>query len=207
MAVKILCPYCSIGIQPVSRGHYILSSQYYEEHLKELYYKIVHLGECPFCRRHIVVITDRKVIDDSKLIDYEPKLYKVTASEFIPQNIREDFIEAKMCLQINAIKAAATMSRRALQNSAFEKGAPDKRLIEQLKWMLDQGIITKSLYDLAEKIRIIGNDAAHPSKDGIDQVTKEEAETIVKFLEKYLDHVYVTPKEIEELEKKESSQK
>jgi len=205
MAIKILCPYCNTCIQPVSRGHYFLS-EYYKNDLPQFYNKYVHVGECPYCRRHVLLVTNKDNIENSQLIDYEPKLSKVTASEFIPQNIREDFIEAKMCLQINAIKAAATMSRRALQSSAVEKGAPDKRLIEQLKWMLDQGIITKSLYDLAEKIRIIGNDAAHPSKDGIDQVKKEEADTIVKFLEKYLDHVYITPKEIEELEKKETSQ-
>lgn len=207
MAVKILCPYCGIGIQPISKSHYHLTGRYWKEHHKDdLYYKWVHLGECPYCRQHIIVITDGEALEDCELIDYQPKLYEVTASEFIPQNIREDFIEAKRCLQINAIKAAATMSRRALQSSAFEKGAPDKRLIEQLKWMFEQGIITKSLYNLAEKIRIIGNDAAHPSRDGIDEVKKEEAETIVKFLEKYLDHVYITPREVEELEKKEASQ-
>jgi len=171
--------------------------------MPDLYYKFVHIGECPQCRHHIVVIAGSEVLEDAELIDYQPKLSKVIASEFIPDNIRDDFVEAKMCLQMDAIKAAAAMSRRALQSSAYEKGAPDKKLLDQLKWMFEQGIITKSLYNLAEKIRIIGNEGAHPSKDGIDEVKKKESETIVKFLEKYLDHVYITPREIEELEKKE----
>jgi hypothetical protein len=192
MSVNLECPYCSICILPISVA----------AEIDDLKGNFVHLAECPSCGEHFVVNTDEEDIGVSQVIELQPPGCKVKVSDHIPQNIRDDFIEAKICLRIGAIKAAATMSRRALQSSVVESGAPKDRLIKQLKWMSEHEIITKPIYNLAEQIRIIGNDAAHPSQDGIDEVKKEEVETIVSFLEKYLDHVYVTPKEIEESRKK-----
>jgi hypothetical protein len=59
-----------------------------------------------------------------------------------------------------------------------------------IDWVHAQGKITNSLRDMAHKIKLGGNRAAHPS-DRI--LSEEDANAVVDFTLEYFQHVYVTP--------------
>lgn len=122
--------------------------------------------------------------------------------ERIPEKIRNDFLEAKGCLGTEAYKGTITMCRRAIQNTAIEKGAKKKDLFGQLNELVSKGIIPTSLEKLSHKIRSMGNYGAHPDKDGLDEVKEKDAKEILEFLEHFLTYVFVMPKRVEELESK-----
>ena len=109
----------------------------------------------------------------------------------VPEQVADDYEEAAGCLISGHYKAAAAMARRAVQGTCIDLGAkPGATLYGQIDDLQAQGHITKRLAELAHKIRVLGNDAAHPGKDGLDIVTAEEAKQTVDFLEHMLQHVF-----------------
>jgi hypothetical protein len=78
-----------------------------------------------------------------------------------------------------------------LQNACIEQGATaGGNLVSQLHELAKNGVVTKSLKEWGDAVRWVGNDAAHPNHD---DVTKEDAEDILKLAEQFMHVVYVAP--------------
>lgn len=110
----------------------------------------------------------------------------------IPTAIGKDFSEALRCRWVDGYNATVEMCRRALEASCLERGAPEKlrTLQEMIDWVAGQGMITKSLQDMAHKIRLGGDRGAHPSERVLE---KEDADAVIEFTWEYFQHVYVMP--------------
>lgn len=117
----------------------------------------------------------------------------------VPDGIREDLDEAKQCFSVSAWRAAAVMARRAMQAAAIERGAQGRQLVDQIADLAAKNKITADLKEWADVVRWVGNDAAHP---GGDEVTKDDAEDVLKLAEQFLHVVYVAPALAGELRKK-----
>jgi hypothetical protein len=124
---------------------------------------------------------------------YEPK--NVVSVEFpdVPDHIASDASEAFRCSGVNAWRATVAIARRAVQAAALEQGAPDNKLQHQIDWLDDQRKITPQMREMAHEIRLSGNDGAHPGKDGLQDVGKDQAEAVLAFLEDFLRHLYQMP--------------
>jgi hypothetical protein len=86
------------------------------------------------------------------------------------------------------------MTRRAVQAAAFELGAPDEgMLFGQIDWLAANGKLTPDLRDLAHELRVFGKEGAHPAHDGLSDVTEEDADAALDFLEHFLNYVFVLP--------------
>jgi len=107
----------------------------------------------------------------------------------IPESIRQDLEEAKMCFSISAYRACAVMARRAMQSACIEKRTTKDKLSEQLQELASNGVITKEIKEWADVVRWVGNDAAHPNAE---KVTKEDADDILKLAEQFFHVLYVT---------------
>lgn len=115
----------------------------------------------------------------------------------ISPHIASDYLEALLCRRIGAYKATVTMCRRALQTSLLEMGASKKwRLEKQIDELFGGGKITQAIRDEAHRIRLLGNVGAHPDKDGLKDVSEQEVEQMLKFMDAYFQCVYITPKTI-----------
>lgn len=132
---------------------------------------------------------------DKELVDQYPKRIP-KLHEYIPPQVADDYIEAIKCFDVGAWKASVVMCRRALQGSAIEKGAKKDRLADQIDELYNQQMITKSIKDWAHEIRLTGNIGAHPNKDCLENVTKEDAKELINFVEEYLNYVYVMPSKV-----------
>ena len=124
-----------------------------------------------------------------EVIDHYPKKIP-QIDKSVPKNVADDYVEAMSCFDVKAYKACVVMCRRALQASAIEKGAKKNRLVEQLEDLKNNDIITKDLFEWATEIRLEGNIGAHPDKDGLKDVTIDDAQAILHFVEEYLKYVY-----------------
>jgi hypothetical protein len=120
----------------------------------------------------------------------------------IPENVRNDFVEALFCETVQAYKATVVMCRRALQSSCKDLGAEGSRLIDQIDNLFSKGRITEALKKMAHEIRKLGNAGAHPDDDLLSDVTKDDAEDIVEFTEQYFEHIYVMPARMAEMMKR-----
>ena len=149
------------------------------------------IGICNYCKDPVLVLNDGEAV--------YPHPLPSPSNEKIPKHVRKDLDEAKLCFNVAAYRACAVMARRAMQSSCIDKGASKNRLVDQLQELADNGAITKNLKEWADVVRWVGNDAAHPASD---EVTKEDAEDILKLAEQFLHVVYVAPAIAKERRKK-----
>jgi len=140
------------------------------------------IGACNYCNAPVLARNDAATV-------YPHPLPQPTDSN-VPEDIRADLDEAKMCFSVSAWRGAAVMARRAMQSAAIEKGSTKKQLVEQIAEIAAGGKITVDLKEWADVVRWIGNDAAHP---GGEPVTREDAEQVLKLAEQFLHVLYVAP--------------
>lgn len=108
----------------------------------------------------------------------------------IPEPLRRDLDEAKMCFSVQCYRACAAMARRTVQQACISKLCKSRDLVQQIAELTQAGHITKDIEEWATVVRWIGNDAAHPNGD---QVAKEDAEDCLRLAEQFLHVLFVTP--------------
>jgi hypothetical protein len=112
--------------------------------------------------------------------------------------ILEPFCEAHNCLKNNCYTACALMCRKLLMNLAVENGAKAGEPFESyISYLQENGILNPDMdyfFDREpEKIRTLGNDAAHKTK----AVTPQNAKDILQTTKILLSLIYNFDKEME----------
>ena len=121
--------------------------------------------------------------------------------ESIPPEVSKDYIESYKCYSVDAHNASVVMARRAIETAANELGAnPTDRLVKKINYLRRTGRLEQSIAELATEIRLFGNIGAHP--DLIRNISSEECEQILDFLDSLLNSVYVRPAEIENIRRR-----
>jgi HEPN domain-containing protein len=135
------------------------------------------------------------IINNEQITDQYPKRTpKLDPS--IPQDVGNDYVEAIKCFDVGANKASVAMCRRALQTSLIQRGAGKGKLVEQIDELSDKGILTEDIKEWAHEIRLTGNIGAHPDQDGLKDVTPQDAEELIRFMEEFLNYVYIMPAKV-----------
>jgi hypothetical protein len=140
------------------------------------------MGVCNGCQGVVLVRGNGEVI--------APDPLPSPTDANIPRAIRSDLIEAKKCFSARCYRAAATMARRAIQQTCIEKGASGGDLVQQINDLTTKGLITNDIAEWATVIRWVGNDGAHPKKAAVGE---EDAKDSIDLAEQFLHVVYVTP--------------
>lgn len=112
----------------------------------------------------------------------------------VPSEIAAVLQEAKTCYSAQCFKAAAVMARRTLEAIISERGASGKTLYVGIKNLKDQEFIDKNLLEWATEVRLIGNNGAH--FDPIEDVSKEDAKSVIVFIEELIKFIYIMPVEL-----------
>jgi len=187
---SIYCPNCKQRTSILKRADY----QWPKD--GNIHYEIAECNCCDF----FVLVRRRGSSVEKIYPDPLPKTVNIKTPDFL----KRDLEEANLCFAVGAFRAAGVLARRALQLCCIEKGAPDKRLEEQIDWLLSQQIITKELKDWAHEVRLTGGDAAHPPKKIVEdeRVNTDDAEDILTLLEKFIDVLYIAPALAEERRQK-----
>jgi hypothetical protein len=172
---------------------------YLEPPVSGNYQKIACVSECQNCKNFVLVV-GRRVVgqpQEFQLLSVFPlgKPNDAVAEEIrqTAKEVAEDFAEALRCEWVKAYKACVVMCARAVQGSAIALGAKKNKLVHQIDELFSQGKITEALKDFAHEIRVTRNIGAHPDKDGLEDVTEQDAKDIIEFTREYLHHVYVMP--------------
>lgn len=115
----------------------------------------------------------------------------------VPADIAASFKEALRCRWVQAFSATVLMCRRALQVSCDLENAVGKDLYGQIDDLFSKGRITKTLKEMAHRIRLLGKRGAHADYSDIDAtIGEDDADKAITFLRHYLDHVYVLPAQL-----------
>jgi hypothetical protein len=120
-------------------------------------------------------------------------------AEEIPTEIKPDFQEALRCRWVKAYNATIEMCGRALEASCIQQGAPsDAVLSKMIEWVHEKGKITTPLRDMAHKIKLGRNLAAHAQSDRT--LTEQDADAVIEFTRQYFHYVYVMPERMEQFD-------
>jgi len=178
--LSIYCPYCH-RYTSVDRVRVEVDC-YEKKRYVDAFWRNWWMGVCNCCNNPVLIL------------GYGDRIYPTPlpspTDKNIPEAIRNDLDEAKMCFSVSAWRGAAVMARRAIQSAAIEKGATKSRLVDQIEELKNKGLITVDLKEWADVVRWVGNDAAHP---GNDNVTRDDAKDILDLAEQFLHVLYVTP--------------
>ncbi len=118
----------------------------------------------------------------------------------VPAAVSADALEATRCRTVGALKATCTMARRALQNAAYDKGAPrgtGKSYADLIAHLKSATAMTGVDEEDALLIKDLGDHGAHPAKwdpnvDGV-LISEPDANFALEVLWRILEVVYTTP--------------
>jgi len=122
-----------------------------------------------------------------------PITHRPVAQE-IPQPIKSEFEEAQLCFAIGAYIGCLLVCRTTL--IALQR----EQKVSKLDELKDKGIISNMLFNQAEQVRRWANMFAH--EDVPEDVTKEDCEQLLTYLEALLNAVYIEPKRLASLTQK-----
>lgn len=112
-------------------------------------------------------------------------------SDDVPESIRRTFGEAVRCYRVHAYDASTLLCRKSLEVLSSELGAEGKTLKAKIASLSGAKRIDPRLVTWAESLRVIGNEAAHRTAEG---VSAEDARDVLDFVEAILENVFVLDK-------------
>jgi len=142
--------------------------------------------KCPKCTMPLVTVQ----VDLGEGYDPPTRVYPAKNKELgasIPKNIRGAFKEASMCMKAKAYTASAIMCRKALEGLCAAHKVKEKNLSLSLKKLREKGLIEERLFEWAEALRNMGNEAAH---DVNVVMNAQDAKDMIEFTEALLEYVF-----------------
>ncbi|MCY7275814.1 MAG: DUF4145 domain-containing protein [Phormidesmis sp. CAN_BIN44] len=128
-----------------------------------------------------------------------------TLNPNLPEEIQATIREARSCFfHARAYAATAIMCRKALDGLCTIHNITAPNLDKKLNKLKEQGLIEGSLFEWANELRLIGNEAAH---DITSQISGEDARDLLEFTEAIVDYVIVFRDRFERFKNRRTIQK
>ena len=131
---------------------------------------------CPHCQfLQVIVFQQGTLLGQKAVIDDK---YFIVEPNTIPEQPLGDYNEAINCLGVQAWKACAVMSRRAIQGALLVAGVPDaipRKMIDDARNKLQ--LFDEQQHHLATTVTFFGGRGGHPQDEEINQVGEIEAST------------------------------
>lgn len=197
--VTYICPYC--GCKQSFSGNFDKKQSGFRIDLRPVSFEkdieIFHI-RCAneSCKQVTVVARDIKT---KKQFDLYPQHVHKEFPSYVPQQIRDDYVEAVLIMQ-DSPKASATLLRRCLQGMIRDFwGIKKNKLKDEIDELQNKIPVTQ--WKAIDGLRRIGNIGAHMEKDinVIIDIDEGEAVMLSKLIELLIDKWYIARHDEEEL--------
>jgi endogenous inhibitor of DNA gyrase (YacG/DUF329 family) len=158
------------------------------------------LVKCPKCHRAMLA---------SQMFDFQPtRVYPPGERALhysVPKAIQDAFTEARVCFRAKAFTGGTIMCRKTLEGICSVHGVKSSgSLAVQLKKLKENGVIENKLFEWAEELRTMGNEAAH----GVESIiSRDDAKDTLEFTEALLEYVFTYRHKFEEFQKRRTKTK
>ena len=157
-------------------------------------------AKCPSCNQPLLAVQcdyGEGLEADTPSRVYPARDRKMGMS--VPKSIRLAFDEAMVCFKAKAYTASAIMCRKTLEGLCAEHGVKAHNLSLSLKKLKEGGVIEERLFEWAEALRTLGNEAAH----GVSSViSPQDAKDILEFTEALAEYVFTYRDKFERFNKR-----
>ena len=159
------------------------------------------LCQCPKCTLPLLTVQ----VDFGDGWDSPTRVYPARSKELgrsVPKSIREAFKEASVCFRSKAYTASAIMCRKTLEGLCVEHGIKERNLSTSLKRLKAKGFIEERLFEWAEALRTLGNEAAH----GVEIIVNaQDAKDMMEFTEALCEYVFTYRDKFERFKKRRTT--
>lgn len=124
---------------------------------------------------------------------------EASVSAAIPQQLRNELVEAKKCAAHGLSTPAVVMCGRALEGLAAMHGITNTTLVRSLDKLREMGVLDGKLVHWASELRALRNQAAH---FGERPVSREDAADTLALTQAILDYVYVITARFDEFKRR-----
>jgi hypothetical protein len=120
-----------------------------------------------------------------------PEISSTSAPADTPENVSRFFEQATDSLNNGNFDAAGMMFRKTLESATkyIDPNLVKLPLRDRIRKLVDQQLVTPSLGDWADEIRISGNEAAHED----ELFSEEDATALHAFIENFLRYAFTLP--------------
>ena len=108
----------------------------------------------------------------------------------VPADVSRAFDEALACHANECWMGAAMLIRKTIEELCDDRGATGGRLIDRLRNLRIRVTLPEELFEAADHLRLLGNDAAHIEAKDYNQVSKDEVEAGVELAKELIKSVY-----------------
>jgi len=186
------CSHCEAVVDATEIATYKYEDHWDKDEAVPWNTRVILVG-CPRCSEPMLAYqTDEGGWTDPVRIfpPREPDLHRS-----VPKPIRQAFAEARICFRAKAFTAAAIMCRKTLEGICSEHGVKSGTLAAELRKLKEKGVIENRLFEWAEALRTIGNEAAH----GVELVvSRQDASDTLEFTEALIQYVFTYRDKFEE---------
>ena len=161
------------------------------------------LAICPRCKRPL--LASQSDYGGGFDADTPVRVYPVPDRRLgsaVPKTIRAAFGEAIVCFKAKAYTASAIMCRKTLEGLCAEHKVEERNLSLSLKKLKETGVIEARLFEWAEELRTLGNEAAH---DVSSTISRQDAADILEFTEALAEYVFTYRDKFERFKKRKSA--
>jgi hypothetical protein len=180
----MVCPHCSVN------SHFTTTQAYNFSRGASDFGERALLLRCDNCQLPVAGIAINALSDEVQ--EYWPITTAGIEFPDVPIHIVNVAKEAHSCLIVSAPRAAAAMSRAAVEAVAKDKGVSAKNLEKKIDALEAQGYISEAMKEAAHEIRFAGNEAAH-ADIAQEAISVEDAQEIVTLMDAILERVYQEP--------------
>ena len=135
-----------------------------------------------------------------RLHSYHQLPYPIKTTRFPkhwPEEVGRYWLQAQRNIEGSNWDAAALMARSALQLLIRRENASGNSLVKEIDDIASKGLIPPIMKEWAHELRVLANDAAHPTP-GDRGTSEKDARQVVKFLRVLLTLLQDLPEEITE---------
>jgi hypothetical protein len=197
------CQYCEAIVDAKEIAVYEFDEEY-EPGNRVPWNSKVTLAACPSCKGPLLAYQDDADFQGAGVEGWgKPvRIYPPRDREFgasVPKDIARAFSEARTCFRGKAFTAAAIMCRKTLEGICAVHGVQSGPLAVQLKILKESGTIENRLFEWAEELRTMGNQAAH----GVElAISAEDARDTLEFTEALIKYIFTFRDKFEEFKKR-----
>ena len=180
------CPFC--GVFAHQDWYACTLKDYFAFSYAEKVSSKLHVSFCSHCGEFSVWY-------DGNLI-YPKSSFAPMPSEDMPEDVKEDFLEARNIV-MDSPRAAAALLRLALQKLMIHLGEKGKNLNEDIANLVKKGLPPK-IQKALDVVRVIGNNAVHPGEIDLRD-DKETALALFELINMIVEVMITQPKQVDEL--------
>ena len=188
------CPYCGIEYLITDKLEKHLQGKYSESRVENIF---LYMSLCPKCGKMSFSLMGTGF--DSIVHYTYPPVSAMFLPDYIPQAIRQDYLEAVSIADLSP-KASATLARRCLQGMIHDFwGIKEKNLNAEITALKEH--IPRRQWEAIDAVRKIGNIGAHMEKDVelIIDVDPDEVKRLLMVIELLFKNWYIADHEDQQL--------